>query len=101
MAAVQSVYLIQHHYSRLPVSKWLSELITQLLQMTHGQWIYRCVLVHNRSTGTLVSAHKEELMKEITYQLELGAEGLVEDDRLLLECNFDELTTTNGKQQEY
>ena len=42
MAAVQSVYLLQHHYSR-PVSKWLSGLITQLLQVTHCQWIYRCV----------------------------------------------------------
>ena len=30
MAAVQSVYLLQHHYSRL-VSKWLLGLITQLL----------------------------------------------------------------------
>ena len=40
-------------------------------------------------------------MKEIAYQLELGAEGLAEDDRFLMECNFDELTTTNGKQQEY
>jgi hypothetical protein len=100
MAVVQSIYLIQHHYSR-PVSKWLSGLITQLLQVTHGQWIYRYVLVHDRSTGTLVSAHKEDLMEEIAYQLELGAEGLVEDDRFLLECNFDELTTTNGKQQEY
>ncbi len=40
-------------------------------------------------------------MKEIAYQLELGAEGLAEDDRFLLECNFDKLTTTNGEQQEY
>ncbi len=24
-----------------------------------------------------------------------------EDDRFLLECNFDKLATTNGKQQEY
>ena len=40
-------------------------------------------------------------MKEIAYQLELGAEGLAEDNRFLLECNFDELMTTNGEQQEY
>ncbi len=46
-------------------------------------------------------AHKEELMKEIAHQLEMGAEGLAEDDRYLLECNFEELATTNGKQQEY
>ena len=37
-------------------------------------------------------------MKEIEHQLELGAEGLAEDDRLLLECNFDELVTTTGEQ---
>jgi hypothetical protein len=47
-----------------------------------------------------VAAH-EELMKEIEHQLELGEEGLAEEDKFLLECNFDELATTNGKQQEY
>jgi hypothetical protein len=100
MAAVQSLYLLQHQSSR-PVSKWLSGLITQLLQVTHCQWIYRCILAHDRSTGTLVSAHKEELMKEIEFQLELGEEGLVEDNKFLLKCNFDELATTVGKHQEY
>jgi hypothetical protein len=71
------------------------------LQVTHCQWIYRCVLVHDRSTGTLVSAHKEELMREIEYQLELKEEGLAEDDKFLLECNFDELATMNDEHQEY
>jgi hypothetical protein len=58
-------------------------------------------------------AHKEELMKEIEHQLDLGeedhlhidvvgtAEGLAEEDMFQLECNFDELATTNGEQQEY
>jgi len=46
-------------------------------------------------------AHKEELMKEIEHQLDLGEEGLAEEDKFLLECNFDELATTNGEQQEY
>jgi hypothetical protein len=100
MAAVQSAYLLQHQSTR-PVSTWLSGLITQLLQVTHCQWIYRCVVVHDRSTGTLVTAHKEELMKEIEHQLDLGEEGLAEEDQFLLECNFDELATTNGEQQEY
>ena len=40
-------------------------------------------------------------MKEIEHQLELGEEGLAEEDKFLLECNFDELATTNGEQQEY
>jgi hypothetical protein len=100
MVDVQSANFLQHHPSP-PVSKWISGLITQFLQVTHFQWIYRCVLVHDRSTRTLVSAHKEDLMKDIAHQLEMGAEGLAEGNRFLLECNFNKLATTNGEQQEY
>ncbi len=49
----------------------------------------------------MILAHKEELMKEIDHQLTLGPEGLSEEDMFLLECNFDELVSTNGEQQEY
>jgi hypothetical protein len=80
---------------------WISGLITQLLQVTHTQWIYRCVLVHDCITGTLISAHKAELIKEIKHQLALGSESLKEEDRFLLECNFDKLATTTGEHQEY
>jgi hypothetical protein len=80
---------------------WISGLITHLLQVTHTQWIYRCVLVHDRTMGTLILAHKEELLKEVEYQLSLGPDGLDEQDCFLLECNFDELATTTGEHQEY
>ncbi len=49
----------------------------------------------------LISSHKDELLKEIEHQLLLGPKGLSEEDRFLLECNFDELTSTARKQQEY
>ncbi len=75
----------------------ISGLITQLLQVTHTQWIYQCILVHDHTTGMLISTHKEELLKEIARQLTLGLEGLAEEDRFLLECNFDNLTTTHQK----
>jgi hypothetical protein len=35
-------------------TRWISGLITHLLQVTHTQWIYQCVLVHDRTTGTLI-----------------------------------------------
>ncbi len=97
---VQSAHLLQCNSART-ARNWISGLITQLLQVTHSQWIYRCVLVHDRSTVTLLLAHKEELQREIEHQLTLGPEGLAEDDRFLLECNFGELVLTNGEHQEY
>ena len=87
--------------SACSATRWISGLITQLLQVTHTQWIYRCVLVHDQSTGTLLSAHKKELLKEIEHQLSLGPDGLDEQDRFLLECNFADLATSLGENQEY
>jgi hypothetical protein len=97
---IQSAY---NHTSRSSshTTWWISGLITQLIEVTHTQWIYWCVLVHDRSAGTFISAHKEEILKEIEHQLTLGSESLDEEDWLLLECNFDKLATTTDEHQEY
>jgi hypothetical protein len=58
-------------------------------------------LVHNHTPGTLVNQHKAEISEEITKQLSLGAELLMEDNKFLLECNLSDIVTTNGEQQEY
>ncbi len=63
--------------------------------MAHSQRIYRCVLVHNSTTGTLITSHKEDLLREISHQLVLGVKGLAEEDMFLLECSFDKLVLTN------
>jgi hypothetical protein len=100
------LFCIQDSYLRVrglvrSSERWAKGLITQLLQITHGQWIYRCVLVHDHMTGTLVNQHKVELLEEITKQLSMGVESLMEDDKYLPECNLSDIVTTNGKQQEY
>ncbi len=97
---IQSAYLFQCN-SSYQAACWFLGVITQILQVTHSQWIYQCVLVHDRTTGTLILSHKDKLLKEIDHQLLLGPKGLSEEDQFLLECNFDELTSTAGKQQEY
>jgi hypothetical protein len=81
--------------------RWAEGLITHLLQVTHAQWIYRCLLVHNRTSGTIINLHKYKLLEKIANQLSMGAENLMEDNKYLLECNLSDLATTNGEQQEY
>ncbi len=100
------LFCIQDSYLRVrglvrSSERWAKGLTTQLLQITHGQWIYRCVLVHDHTTGTLVYQHKAELLEKITKQMSMGAESLMEDDKYLLECNPLDIVTTNSKQQEY
>ena len=80
---------------------WARTLVVKLLEVTHGQWIYRNILVHDAMTGTLATRRKEKLQTEIEDQIELGGEGLSADDKWLLEINLEDLETTSGETQEY
>ena len=60
---IQSDFLL-HSKSSSRAMHWISGLSTQLLQVTHSQWIYRCVLVHNRTTGMLISSKRKCFRKK-------------------------------------
>ena len=87
--------------SSLSLKKWTTGLITRLLEVTHGQWLYRNVQVHDDVTGVNASLRKEEIIAEIEKQQEMGEEGLLPEDRYLLEINLDDMEITSGKKQEY
>ena len=80
---------------------WGSGLVIRLLEITHGQWIYRNYVVHDHISGTLANANKEKLQLEIDRQRELGDDGLLEEDKYLAEVNLENLSTTAGTQQMY
>ena len=81
--------------------QWARGLIIKLLEITHGQWLYRNVHVHDKVTGTLATKRKEELKDAILDQLYIGEEGLAEEDKYLLEINLEDLETTSGIKQHY
>ena len=83
------------------LDKWAEGLIVRLLEITHGQWIYRNYVVHDRVSGALATARKEEIQAEIEKQQELGATELLEEDKYLLEVNLGDLETSSGERQEY
>jgi len=81
-------YALVESDSKLTAEKWAKELVIRLLEITHGQWLYRNVMVHDRSSGDLVTRRKEEIRKELEEQLALGGEDLEEDDMFLLEIKL-------------
>ncbi len=60
-----------------------SQLVIRLLEVTHGQWIYRNIQVHDEAQGMLHTQEKEQLQREIKEQMELGFEGFLEMDQPL------------------
>ena len=96
MISKEWVKLQQEHYTIFggkytPTKKWAQLLVTKLLEVTHGQWLYRNIQIHDSSTGLLATQRKEKLQKLIEDQLELGGSGLEEEDKFLPEINLDDL----------
>ena len=102
----QGMRAIQTEYSAIEGSniapdQWAAGVVIKLLEVTHGQWLYRCVQVHDKVQGTMVTQRKEELQREIEEQRERGFEGLLEEDQFLGEVNLEDLESSSGERQEY
>jgi hypothetical protein len=101
MVSKEIVALQQQFYavngSWMSLDKWSSGLITWLLDITHGQWLYRNFIVHDPISGIIATGKKEELLLEIERQWDLGDAGLLEEDKYLVEVNLGDLETTLGE----
>ncbi len=89
------------HGSRVSAKRWGVGLVTKLLEVTHGQWLYQNVQVHDRTSGSLATMRKEELQLEIEQQQELGTAGLLDEDCHLAECNLGNLESQSGERETY
>ncbi len=97
---------IQEMYTQVKGSNIISVqspqgLIIKLLEATHGQWLYRCVQVHDRVLGTLATARKEEIQLAIEAQQEMRTGDLLEEDKYLTDVNHEDLESTSRERQEY
>jgi hypothetical protein len=97
---------IQETYSSVEGSnilpcQWAQGLVVKLLKTTHGQWLYRCVQIHDKVAGTRIIARKEEIQCKIERHLELGTEDLLDVDQYLVEINTNDLESGSGEHLEY
>jgi hypothetical protein len=94
-------YALVETESRLTVDKWANEFVIRLIEITHGQWLYRNVVVHDKTAGDLATRRMEEISTALEDQFAMGEEGLEEDDRFLLDVNPDKFQNTTREDQEY
>ena len=80
---------------------WAKGIIVGMIEITHSQWLYQNVRVHDTVTELHATRRKEELQNEIEYQIQMGGEELAEDDKYLLEINLEYMETASVERQEY
>jgi hypothetical protein len=67
-------------------SKWAAGLVTNLLGITHSQWLHRCAVLHERDTQGLKLKDSQQLAAAIQEDFLLGLEGLQAWDRHFITC---------------
>ena len=90
MITIQREY-VESGGCRLSLDNWAENLVVTLLEVTHGQWLYRNIVVHDLVGGLEAIKRKRELQVEIERQIELGGERLDDQDTCLLEINLEDL----------
>ena len=50
---IQKRFLSQED-TQLTADSWMKGLVSKLLEMTHAQWIFRCISKHHHTKGSLV-----------------------------------------------
>jgi hypothetical protein len=76
-------------------------LIIKLIEITHGQWLYCNIQVHNKVTGLKVTLHKEDVQNQIKTQQAMDFDGFLEEEAFLGECNLGDLKLTSGRKEIY
>ena len=71
----------RYNRSRRTAKKWAAALVTQLLSLTHSQWMHCNGMLHERDSQGLKLKDAETLRLAIEEQFEIGLEGLLAKDR--------------------
>jgi hypothetical protein len=82
-------------------TNWTKQFITKILQITHSQWIYQNILLHDKRQGYLHNKRSAEMMKEMEALSDLAPEDVPEASRFLLKINFTELSKCHIETQKY
>ncbi len=64
------------------------QFISKILQITHSQWIFQNISLHDRTHGYLHNKKANEIMRQLNVLSDLVPEDVPEASRFLLEINF-------------
>ena len=102
----KDLFLLQHHSlsvspSKLTIADWSKKLISQILQISHAQWIFRNVSLHDVNTGYKRVKQQTAVLAEVDRLSQLDPAALPEGSRYLLEIYFSSLQCYTSENQSY
>jgi hypothetical protein len=87
--------------NKMNSSDWTKQFISKILQITHLQWIFRNISLHDKTDGYLHKKLTEELSDKIYQLAELEPDNVPTGSQFLLEVNLGKLTKSHIENQAY
>lgn len=102
----RSLFKMQGQWSRgvdhsLPPATWAKGFITQLIHLSHSQWLYRNFSLHDRATGYLRRMTRQRLLLKVSELANTDPLELPPVSRFLLEIDFAALGSVKQERQSY
>jgi len=98
--AIQSFHLAMSR-SYLNGEDWTKQFISKILQITHAQWIFRNISLHDKTQGYLRNKKADKILQIINEFADVPPEEIPDDSRFLLEINFTDLAKSHLETQTY
>lgn len=86
---------------RMTGADWMKAFVTRLLNITHGQWMYRNFSLHSKARGHLQLTRQANILTEIATLAESKPKDIPPESRFLLEVEIINLDSKSTAHQEY
>ena len=86
---------------RMNGNDWMKKLVSQLLQISHSQWMFRNFVLHDRVRGYLRLKERKSVLQEIERLVECDPDEIPQESKFLLEMDFQTLYNSSFEKQSY
>ncbi len=86
---------------RMTGDNWMKHFIGKLLQISHLQWLYRNLTLHDKKRGYLRLQRRKEILKEVDHLLDMNTDDIPKESQYLLELDFTPLYSASFEKQSY
>ncbi len=76
------------HSSYLSGANWTKQFISRILHITHSQWIFRNISLHNKSFQYIHNKQLGDIIRKIDELADAAPESIPPEKRFLLDINF-------------
>ena len=70
---------------------WMKAFVSNLIQISHSQWIFCNFTLHNKQSGYLSLLKRSLVLKEVDQLLDMAPEDILAGSQYLLELDYSTL----------